>query len=46
MHLATRYTSSIHKHKSMSKSLVLNQTKSLLLKLKNDNDYGAKRKND
>ena len=44
MHLATRYTSSIHKSKPMSKSLVLNQTKSLLLKLKNDNDYGAKRK--
>ena len=46
MHLATRYTSSIHKSKSMSKSLVLNQTKSLLLKLKNDNDYGAKKKNE
>ena len=46
MHLATRYTTSIHKSKSMSKSLVLNQTKSLLLKLKNDNDYGAKRKNE
>ena len=45
MHLATRYTSSIHKSKSMSKFLVLNQTKSLWLKLKNDNDYGAKRKN-
>ena len=46
MHLATRYMTSIHKSKSMSKSLVLNQTKSLLLKLKNDNDYGAKRKNE
>ena len=30
----------------MSKYLVLNQTKSLLLKLKNENDYGAKRKNE
>ena len=40
MHLATRYTSSIHK----SKSLVLNQTKSLLIKIKNINDYGAKKK--
>ena len=37
---------SIHKSKSMSKSLVLNQTKSLLLKLKNDNDYDAKKKNE
>ena len=46
MHLATRYMTSIHKSKSMSKSLVLNQTKSLLLKLKNGNDYGAKRKNE
>ena len=46
MHLATRYTSSIHKSKSMSKPLVHNQTKSLLLKLKNDNDYGAKKKNE
>ena len=46
MHLGTHYTSSIHKSKPMSKSLVLNQTKSLLLKLKNDNDYGAKRKNE
>ena len=45
-HLAIRYTSSIHKNNPMSKSLVLNQTKSLLLKLKNDNDYGAKRKNE
>ena len=44
MHLTTRYTSSIHKSKSMSKSLVLNQTKSLLLKLKKDNDYSAKKK--
>ena len=43
MHLATRYTSSIHKSKPMSKFLVLTQTKSLLLKLKNDNDYGAKK---
>ena len=46
MHLATRYTSSIHKSKPMSKSLILNQTKSLLLNLKNDNDYSAKRKNE
>ena len=38
--------SSSHKNKSMSKSLVLNQTKSLLLKLKNDNVYVAKRKNE
>ena len=30
----------------MSKSLVLNQTKTLLLKLKNDNDYGDKKKNE
>ena len=30
----------------MSKSLVLTQTKLLLIKLKNDNDYGAKRKNE
>ena len=37
---------SIHKNKSMSKSLVLNQAKSFLLKLKNSNDYGAKRKNE
>ena len=29
MHLATRYTSSIHKSRSMSKYLVLTQTKSL-----------------
>ena len=46
MHLATCYTSSIHKSKSMSKSLVLHQTKWLLLKLKNDNDYGDKKKNE
>ena len=46
MHLATHYTSSIHKSKPMSKYLVLNQIKSLLLKLKNGNDYGAKRKNE
>ena len=46
MHLATRCTSSIHKSKSMSKSLVLNQTKSFLLKLKNGNDFGAKKKNE
>ena len=46
MHLATRYMTSIHKSKSMSKCLVLNHTKWLLLKLKNDNDYGAKRKNE
>ena len=46
MHLATRYMTSSPKSKPMSKSLVLNQTKSLLLKLKNDNDYGAKRKNE
>ena len=38
MHLGTRYKTSIHKSKSMSKSLILNQTKSLLLKLKNGND--------
>ena len=44
MHLATRYMTSIHKSKSMSKSLVLNQTKSLLLKLKNDNDFIVKKK--
>ena len=44
MHLATCYTSSIHKSKPMSKSLVLNQTKSLLLKLKNDNVFVAKKK--
>ena len=44
MHLATRYTTSIHKSKSMSKFLVLNQTKSLLLKLKNDNVFVAKKK--
>ena len=30
----------------MRKFLVLNQTKSLLLKLKNDSDYGTKRKNE
>ena len=30
----------------MSKSLVLNQTKSLLHKLKNDNDYDAKKKSE
>ena len=46
MHLGTHYTTSIHKSKSMSKSLVLNQTKWLLLKLKNGNDYGAKKKNE
>ena len=46
MHLATRYMTSIHKSKTMSKSLVLNQTKWLLLKLKNDNDYAAKKKNE
>ena len=46
MHLATRYVTSIHKSNSMSKTLVLNQTKSLLPKLKNDNDYDAKRKNE
>ena len=47
MHLATRYTSSIHKSKSMSKSLVLKQIKSLLLKPKNDNDYDVnKNKNE
>ena len=46
MHLGTHYKTSIHKSKSMSKSLVLTQTKSLLLKLKNDNDYGAKKKNE
>ena len=46
MHLATRYMTSIHKSKSMSKYLDLNQTKSLLLKLKNGNDYDAKRKNE
>ena len=46
MHLATRYTSSIHKSKPMSKSLILNQTKSLLLKLKNDNVFIAKKKNE
>ena len=44
MHLTTRYTSSIHKSKSMSKYLVLNHTKSLLHKLKNDYDNGVKRK--
>ena len=43
MHLATRYKTSIQKSKPMSKSLVLTQTKSLLLKLKNDNDHDAKR---
>ena len=46
MHLATRYMTSIHKSKSMSKNLVLNHTKSCLLKLKNDNVYIAKRKNE
>ena len=46
MHLGTHYKTSIHKSKSMSKSLVLNQTKWLLLKLKNGNDYGAKKKNE
>ena len=46
MHLATPYTSNIHKSKMMSKSLVLNQTKSLLLKLKNDNVFVAKMKNE
>ena len=44
MHLATRYTTSIHKSKPMSKSLVLNQIKSLLPKLKNDNVFVAKKK--
>ena len=33
----------IHKSKSMSKFLVLTQTKSLLLKLKNDNVFIAKK---
>ena len=46
MHLATRHMTSIHKSKTMSKSLVLNQTKWLLLKLKNDNVNVAKRKNE
>ena len=46
MHLATRYMTSIHKSKTMSKSLVINQTKWLLLKLKNGNDFGAKKKNE
>ena len=46
MHLGTHYKTSIHKSKSMRKSLVLHQTKWLLLKLKNDNDYGAKKKNE
>ena len=46
MHLAIRYTTSIHKSKLMIKSLVLTQTKSFLIKLKNDNDYDAKRKNE
>ena len=46
MHLGTHYKTSIHKSKSMSKSLVLNQTKWLLLKLKNGNDYGDKKKNE
>ena len=36
---------SIHKSKSLSKSLVLNQTKSFLLKLKKDTDYNVKKKN-
>ena len=45
MHLATRYMTSIHNNKTMNNSLVLNQTKWLLLKLKNGNDYGAKKKN-
>ena len=44
MHLATCYTSSIRKSKSISKFLVLNQTKSLLLKLKNDNVFVVKKK--
>ena len=46
MHLGTHYKTSIHKSKPMSKSLILNQTKWLLLKLKNGNDYGAKKKNE
>ena len=46
MHLATRYMTSIHKSKSMSKSLVRTQTKSLLHKLKNDNDYDTKKKSE
>ena len=46
MHLGTHYKTSIHKSKSMSKSLVLHQTKWLLLKLKNGNDYGTKKKNE
>ena len=45
-HYKTLYKTSIHKSKSMSKSLVLNQTKWLLLKLKNGNGYGAKKKNE
>ena len=44
MHLAIHYTPSIHKSKPMSKSLVLNQIKSLLPKLKNDNVFVAKKK--
>ena len=44
MHLATRYMTTIHKRKSMSKSLVLNQTKPHLRKLKNDNVSVAKKK--
>ena len=47
MHLATRYTTSIHKSKSMNKFLVLNQTKWRLLKLKNGNVFVAnKNKNE
>ena len=46
MHLEIRYTSSIHKSKSMSKFLARKQTKSLCLKLKNDNVNVSKRKNE
>ena len=46
MHLATLYTTSIHKSKSMSKYFVLNHTKLLLHKLKNANVNVAKRTNE
>ena len=46
MHLAILYTTSIRKSKSMRKYFVLNHTKLLLHKLKNDNVNVSKRKNE
>ena len=46
MHLAILYTAIIQKSKSTSKYFVINHTKILLHKLKNDNVNVAKRKNE